>query len=305
MNALLIDIWSDLREKRLWPVAAVLLVCLVAVPVVLSKPSEEPDVPAPTATAPQAPTSKELKGLAALTAVSAEPGIGSALDVFDSSDPFRPPSDVAKQTQQNSGDGGAPSEAGGSSEDTAAGSGEGGGDAGTPGDSGTPPDDAGRSTTTEFRYVIDVTFTANGRTRAIKGLEPLDVLPSQASPLLIFMGVTSGGGNAVFLIDSTLEAAGEGSCKPSKADCAFVHLGAGSEHEFTNEDGDSYSLLVDQIRKVKIGDDTGAADDSGQTASAASGSATVRRHFVPPLIADLVSVSSETLEASDTGRDRR
>ena len=42
MNDFLIDLWNDLREKRLWPVAALLLVGLIAVPVVLSKPTEEP-----------------------------------------------------------------------------------------------------------------------------------------------------------------------------------------------------------------------------------------------------------------------
>ena len=41
MTNFLLDIWSDLREKRLWPVAVALLVALVAVPVVLSKPAEE------------------------------------------------------------------------------------------------------------------------------------------------------------------------------------------------------------------------------------------------------------------------
>ena len=43
-NAFLIDLWSDLREKRMWPVALVLLLALIAVPVVLSKPSKEPAV---------------------------------------------------------------------------------------------------------------------------------------------------------------------------------------------------------------------------------------------------------------------
>ena len=39
-----------------------------------------------------------------------------------------------------------------------------------------------------------------------------------------------------------------------QADCAFLYLGAGSEHEFTNDDGDSYHLRIDEIRKVKVGD---------------------------------------------------
>ena len=100
-----------------------------------------------------------------------------------------------------------------------------------------------------------MTFWANGRKRTIEGLEKLDMLPNQVTPLLIFMGVTDGAGNAVFLVDSTLETAGEGKCKPSRADCAFLYLGAGSEQEFTNEDGDSYRLRINEIRKVKVGDE--------------------------------------------------
>ena len=91
-------------------------------------------------------------------------------------------------------------------------------------------------------------------------------------------------GNAVFLVDSTLSAAGEGKCKPSRAECAFLYLGAGSEHEFTDEDGDSYQLKVDQIRKVKV-EPAGAAALPGTRASRRSASVgpTAARRFVPPI----------------------
>ena len=107
---------------------------------------------------------------------------------------------------------------------------------GTTGGGGTP------TQTAQYRYVADVTFAANGHKRHIKGLERLDMLPNEASPLLLFLGVTPNGGNAVFLVDSTLKAAGEGKCKPKPRECAFLYIGPGSEHEFTNEDGDSYTL---------------------------------------------------------------
>ena len=66
------------------------------------------------------------------------------------------------------------------------------------------------------------------------------MLPNQSSPLLIFLGVTPKGSDAVFLVDSTLSAAGEGRCKPSEAECAYAFIGPGSRYMFTNEDGDSY-----------------------------------------------------------------
>ncbi len=42
MKIFLLDLWHDLRQKRLAPVAVVLLLALVAVPVLLAKPAEEP-----------------------------------------------------------------------------------------------------------------------------------------------------------------------------------------------------------------------------------------------------------------------
>ena len=45
MKVFALDLWQDLREKRLWPVALLLLAALVAVPVLLAKPAEDPGPP--------------------------------------------------------------------------------------------------------------------------------------------------------------------------------------------------------------------------------------------------------------------
>jgi hypothetical protein len=134
-------------------------------------------------------------------------------------------------------------------------------------------------------------------------MERLDMLPSQENPLLLFLGVSANAGNAVFLVDSTLEAAGEGRCKPRASDCAFLYLGAGSEHEFTNEEGDSYTLRIDEIRKVKV-DGTAAASRS-KSARAAIGSPTPRRRFASPLLADVLSTSNGSETNSTDHQDRR
>jgi hypothetical protein len=133
-------------------------------------------------------------------------------------------------------------------------------------------------------------------------MEKLDMLPSQSSPLLIFMGVTPKGSNAVFLVDSTLEAAGEGKCKPSAAECAFAYIGAGSEYIFTEDNGDSYTVRIDEIRKVKVGAGANSAKAKGAKAHAAVGP---NRRFVPPLVADLVVEASETTQTSDTDTESR
>jgi hypothetical protein len=324
MKNFLSDLWHDLREKRLWPVAVLLLAALVAVPVVLSKPSETPaPAPAPTE-ARTAPEPKELKELASVKLETSDAGSGSTLDTFDPDNPFRPPRSVLRNGQQTTQSDSGPqagsttggtqgtdptgSTGGGTTTvpdtggDVTGGGDTGGGDTGG-GDTGggdTP------TKTVQYAYVIDVTFEANGRKRRVKGMERLDMLPSPASPLLLFLGVTAGGGDAVFLVDSTLDAAGEGECKPSGDDCAFLHIGAGSEHAFTNDEGDSYVLKIDEIRKVKVDNKPPARSaKKRRTAKAAVGSPPAARRFVPPFLADLVSVSSATAGASDTNQDRR
>jgi hypothetical protein len=315
MKAFALDLWHDLREKRLWPVAALLLAGLVAVPVLLAKPAEDPGPP-PALETPAAAEKKEENGqLAQVTLESTEvDASGSTLGVFDPSNPFKPPKKVVQASKDQTGS----SSQAGPSDQTQAGDtgGSGGksddgdstGGGSTPPSSGggtTPPDDGGEPTTTVYKYVVDVTFTANGRTRRIKGMEKLDMLPNQSSPLLIAMGVTADGGNAVFMVDSTLKAAGEGSCKPSGKECAFAYIGPGSEHAFTQEDGDSYTVRVDEIRKVKV--QPGAVGAKAGKAEGARANASVGRprRFEPLMLADVVVVASDKLEDSNSDSHRR
>jgi hypothetical protein len=305
MNDFLLDLWNDLREKRLWPVAGVLLLALVALPVVLAKPAEEPGSATPPAAAAQrgVPEREDLRGLAAVELADEPPGSGSTLGVFDPNDPFKPPARAIAEESSGAADSTAagPS-ADGSDQGTSSDADTSGGGGSTDGTTGgTTGGTGGGTKAVEYKYVVDASFVANGRKRRIKGMERLDVLPSQANPLLIFLGASSGGGNAVFLVDSTLTAAGEGKCKPSQAECAFLHLGAGSEEEFVNEEGDSYTLRVDQIRKVKV--DSDPAREA--RASGPADAEVAERRFVPPLIADLVSVSSSSDESSDAGQTGR
>jgi hypothetical protein len=319
MQMLLLDLWNDLRAKRLWPVAALLLAALVATPVVLSTDAEEPAPPAP----PPAQGDRRSdgpKGPAALAKVElgelAE-GTGSSLSAFDSGDPFALPEEVLEAARASQ-DGGSPVPGdvgpGGGSGPTDSGSIGGGGGGGAEPPTGTPapgtgdPDAPGDTSpeTTEYAYVLDVTFWSGDRKRTIEGLEKLDMLPNEASPLLIFLGVTDNAGNGVFLVDSTLQAAGEGTCKPNGDECAFLYLGAGSEHQFTNDEGDSYRLRIDEIRKVRVDARASTArTDEGASAGAAVAPPASTRRFVMPVLADLVRLSSGGSDDSTSYRDRR
>ena len=280
MNAFLIDLWHDLREKRLWPVAALLLLGLIAVPIVLSEPSKEP-VSTVVAVSPPS-ESGATKGLAALTVAKDDPGDGSSLDVFDSSNPFKPPQDIIAN-----------------SDDTTTGP-----TTGSTGDtSGTA---VVKKTTTAYRYVIDATFIANGEKRKIDGMDPLDVLPSHSNALIVFLGVRSEGGNAVFILDKTLyaSATGDGKCKPKQDQCGFLFLQPGAKETFTTETGDTYVLKVRAIRKVKLGSKSltakkkASADGDDATGATAESDSAPEHAFVPQFLSDLVSVSGGS-DASD------
>jgi hypothetical protein len=308
MQVFLLDLWHDLREKRLAPVAVVLLLGLVAVPVLLAKPAENPG-PAPVVAAPK-PADRDA--LAALTKVKLgndEVGKGSTLGVFDPDNPFKPPKGaIKKATTDVSGsagpDTGGPSTPSGGSPSTPDTTGGGGVTSpGAPNVPTNPGTGGGGTSTTVYKYVVDLTFTANGRTRHIKGMEKLDMLPSDSSPLLIFMGVTAKGGDAVFLVDSTLEAAGEGRCKPSESECAFAYIGAGARYMFSDQDGNTYTIKIDEIRKVKVG----ASGSSAKSAKGAKAHASVgpNRRFVPPILADVVVVAKDQLQDSSNDTESR
>jgi hypothetical protein len=290
MSDLFRDIWHDLREKRLWPVALALALAIVAIPAVLTKSAAQPPSSDPVATAP-APDDRVAVKLDGGDAASS--GAGSALDEFAEGDPFTPPGAIAKN-----------GDAGAATASLAGANGDDGTDLSL--DGGAPPPSSSpdtptepappvtRTETTEYQYVADVTLWTGNKRREVRGLRKLDMLPNQSAPVLIFMGTSGNGGNAVFLVDSTLKAAGEGTCVPSRANCAYVHIGPGSEHAFTTEAGDSYRLRVDEIRRVKLSASTaGATRPVAQTAVGDGADAAVRPFQLPSLV-DLIAVTDTT-----------
>jgi hypothetical protein len=83
MRTLALDVWQDLRTKRLWPVAAALAVAIVAVPLLLMRaPAQEPGAPpaAPSADAPG-----DLAGVAEPVELAGTSRLGR----FDERDPFK------------------------------------------------------------------------------------------------------------------------------------------------------------------------------------------------------------------------
>jgi hypothetical protein len=258
MNALALNVWADLRQKRLVPVAAVMVGALIAIPLLLIKPAEEPPAPVPDAASASSKQLEPIGSAALVKPVEQSIESGSALDRFLSKDPFKPvqsledEADVVAETTDSSGaeggsSGGGEEASGGAGGDT--GGSTGGGTGGGAPESTEPAKPAPQ----KYTYVLDVTFTSGEKSRSIKRLERLQILPNESQPLLVFLGVTSSGNEAGFIVDSGLTPVGEeGRCKPSPSECGFIYLEAGEEHGFTDSLGNEYKLRIDQIRKVTV-----------------------------------------------------
>jgi hypothetical protein len=260
MKHVALDIWDDLRQKRLWPVAAALLLAAIAIPIFMLKPAAQP---APAGPAPQAGQGQSTPAVDVVDDTSRE---SSRLGVFGKKDPFRPPA-AALKPSTSAGSASAGSAAGASASPSTSSS-------SSPG-SGSPPSSAGSSGGSgssggggspelprlaplppkAYTYVVDLDFGREGQTRLRRGVPRLRALPSDLSPVVVFLGVSASGKRAVFLLNSAFEQSGEGTCRPSRATCNFLHLttdAAKNSHRVADAKGVTYLLTLKAIRRVPV-----------------------------------------------------
>ncbi len=254
-----LDLWQDLREKRLWPVAAGLVVALIATPIVLFKPaSSTPDTPLPTARAPEG---VQLP----VVSVSSGPGAGSKLQSFQARDPFKPLdqlSTTSKSTSATSSSGGSTtgSSSPGGSTIQAAGAGAtssapsggsaplAGGSSGAGSGSPTPAPTANH--VAYYRWIAHVRFGAPGKEQSTK-LEEGQVLPSKKDPVVMFLGVDASSNKALFLVlSSNVYAYGKGECSPTTGPCSVIWLspnGSSSESFAEYKGGSQWDLKLTSV----------------------------------------------------------
>lgn len=296
MSTFVLDLWHDLREKRLWPVAVLLAVGIVAIPLLMLKGGDSgsdgsPDAPGPAASAPGAGTTVEL----------ASGAVRSNLNNFKSKDPFR-------STEKAKTAGGAPTGTGnGGGLDKPFSLGPGSTPAGTP--SSTAPAGGAPGTgqpnaqtqvpkrVTRYTYLADVTFSRDRESRRVQDMKRLRMLPDSRTPLLLFLGVAEGGNSAAFLVDSSLTAAGEGTCRPSGKHCNVVYIGPGAEHEFVDPEGTYYLLRVNEIRKVELTRAKAASSSKHRVKARKS----ARRDLHTPNLVDVETVESGGSSSSSAG----
>ncbi len=232
------SILRDLRERRLWPVALVLLAALVAVPVTLSKSGQA--APPPPASTPSSATASALPAVSVSTLPSHSSLRGRARDPFAQQLATRAAASTAAgtspaapspatpattgTTQTNTG----ASATGGS---TATGGTTAGGTSGSGAVSPTPsfptapskPAPPALTATQSYRVTVAITNAAGGLD-TIDPLQRLSGLPSDQLPLLVELGVVQGGHRALFLVQPGTVLSGPGQCTPGPIDCEILSL---------------------------------------------------------------------------------
>lgn len=217
------DLFGELVQRRLWPVALLLVVGLVAVPVVLAKhgapqsgsdtPPPPPAAAGPTAGAPGAGQPAEPIVSAAASPDAGAPLRGQAKDPFVQQ--HVPPKVTSTSTATAPGGSG---RAGGS-----------GGSGGTgPAGNAIPHGGTTAPPKTYLYSSVDVRLGRAGfPLREIKDVPRLAPLPNATSPVLIFMGTRSDHETAVFMISTDVHAQGQVRCVPSIQLCEAIELRRG------------------------------------------------------------------------------
>jgi hypothetical protein len=257
VKVFLLDLWLDLREKRLAWLAVLLLGALVAVPIVLAQGTEAPPTPPPSQSAVKPPLEPVVKSDASQ--------IDSKLEAFNPRDPFEAPPGTAGAGGGGTGTTGGTgtgTTGGGGSTPTGGGStptGGGGGGTGT----GTT---GGGGTTTQpkrvtYTYTVDLRFGST-RIRRYNDVKRLELIPSSDNPKIVFLGVTTTAKTAVFLVNSDLGVDTEGACKPSPDECTFLYLRPDADHDtaqFTDAEGNTYELRLETINRVVVSSSDGGS----------------------------------------------
>jgi hypothetical protein len=227
------NLWRDLVDKRLWPVAAALLLGLVAVPFLIDTGS-----PTPAASAVAVVPGVVAAPVTAQIAVAAAPDGAQVERSGTSRDPFKPLVFAKVPKAATTAGVGAPAKSAAGVSAPSAGVGvpsRGGGAKPAPKPTTTPttatttPPPATTTTKTKlFSYAIAVAVKRAGRTTTLRGLRAITYLPSAAYPLATFLGVKADGKTATFLLSDGVGVIGtEKHCQPAATRCGVLELKAG------------------------------------------------------------------------------
>lgn len=260
------DSFRQLVERRLWPLALLLLIALLAVPILLSKPAE-PGIPGAVAGVPAGTTS--ALGTQPIVSVSEASSRAARRKVLGSKkNPFKPEV-AAKKAEATAAEATPP---------TAVGK-PGAGGGGTGGIIGIPP--LVQPTTPVRTYELhSLTVRFGSSTEEnlkARNLKRLTALPSVSEPVIIYLGLLRDNKTAVFLVDAGVTVQGDGRCKPSPTNCETIQMKPG-ETTFLDVEaaGLAEQFQLDFVR-VKVKKTTDAKAAAAERALVAPGGREVLR----------------------------
>jgi hypothetical protein len=228
------DTWGYLVQRKLWPLAVLLIAALVAVPMMLAKDPEP-------AAAPVGNT-KSSQSQLATEPIVALAGPGDRAErrrvLGSRKNPFTPAELPKKAKVPKVVDPAA------ATTDPATGGADPGGQAPDIGATPVTPGDTTPQKTFEL-FELSVRFGVSSDTGDLpkSNVKRLEALPSAEEPVLVYLGVLSDKKTAVFLVDAGVVAQGDGKCMPSRTSCETIHLKAGETEFFdvVGEEGESAS----------------------------------------------------------------
>lgn len=279
------NIWSDLVEKKLWPVALLLVAMIVAVPVVLAKPGASTD----TGAAPTPPTVETDDGPQLALTRAATTGFARPPRVNDERlDPFAARisdaqlkkikavlSKAVNEIIDGNGGVGGGAGGGGSTPDNSPGSNPPADPTPTSPEPNTKPE-----VKTEQDDLLSILVSQSGSAEAasaepeqINDIRTFSPLVDLEDPFLVYVGKTSTGG-ATFLVSADVTVSGDGVCAPSQNDCRTLTLEVSETAEFAKiadpKIKTAITVLEVETKHVPILDDATAAAGGGDDVDAAS-----------------------------------
>ena len=227
MNALLTP-FRQLVDRKLWPLAILLIAALAAVPVLLSKDDGAGTVTPIASTGTASPAGAVDSPTQPIVSLGAPADREAARKVLGArKNPFKPAvsakkADAAKTTTTTT-TGGAKAD-----EKTTGGTGGATTDAvsGTDTTTGIAPTVVKKRTYELFQLKIRFGSTSTDDL-ANRSVKRLTALPAMANPVLIYLGLKSDQRTAVFMVDANTLVVGDGRCVPSPSDCQNLELKKG------------------------------------------------------------------------------
>jgi hypothetical protein len=280
---------KELRERKLWPIAILLIVALVAVPLLLSKKAPTNLVTQPTGGLPYSTGT-------ALPAISVQTKPADSKLAGRGRNPFSPQHLATTTTTTTTTAVTAPtSGASATTGSTGASTVSSGGESSTPSPvtpspvnpspvttpapttipttpaKPAPPAPSGLTAKQTYQVSLAIT-TSGGGLETIDPLQRLSVLPSLQQPLLVELGVLQDTGRVLFAVEPGAAVGGHGTCTPGPIDCEILSLAPGQTEGVSKQTptGSTPVALfsVNSIRAVNH-PTAAAADAARRTASEA------------------------------------